>query len=297
MKEDHVHLDDRSNPTVTLLVVLGAAVATLALGVIPLAGVITYPLRLFTTFIHEAGHALAALMTFGDVHQLTVFPNTSGVTMTSGGWRLAISSAGYLGTTLFGVAMLLSARKTTSARTALGVTGLVVLVLTTLYAGQASVWPALGGAALGLGLLAGATVSQRATWARVAMVLFGLCSLGGVVSYLWFSGGLLTWVLGLGSAGLLLLAARYTGGDMSKFIAAFLGVQVSLAAVNDVFTLVGLSAFSSTHTDAQNMAHAYGLPPLVWAVGWSALSLLMVGAAVGFLLWEAARARRSGVSA
>ena len=70
--------------------------------------VLLYPLRLFITFVHESGHALAALLTGNQVASLAVSPNGEGVTMTTQNFFSAwvIDSAGYLGTAVFGAAML-----------------------------------------------------------------------------------------------------------------------------------------------------------------------------------------------
>lgn len=67
---------------------------------------LNWPLELFLTFIHEAGHATAALLTGGQVHGIVVSPNGAGVTTSSGGWRLLTVPAGYLGTVLFGALVL-----------------------------------------------------------------------------------------------------------------------------------------------------------------------------------------------
>ncbi len=72
-----------------------ASLLTLALWFIPFAGVITYPIRLLVTFIHETGHALAALATFGGVNRVALDWSGSGVTFTRGGLGFLISSAGY----------------------------------------------------------------------------------------------------------------------------------------------------------------------------------------------------------
>src|SRR6185436_8489603 len=93
-----------------------ASLLTLALWFIPFAGVITYPIRLFVTFIHEIGHALAALVTFGGVNRVALEWNGSGVTFTKGGCGLLISSAGYLTTTVYGSALLLMLRKQRNAK-------------------------------------------------------------------------------------------------------------------------------------------------------------------------------------
>jgi len=67
----------------------------------PLAA-FAYPLRLFVTFVHEAGHSLAALISGGQVQGFTVLPDGSGFAVTAGGNLALILPAGYLGAALFG---------------------------------------------------------------------------------------------------------------------------------------------------------------------------------------------------
>ena len=59
-----------------------ASLLTMALWFIPFAGLITYPIRLFVTYIHEIGHALAALVTLGGVNRVALDWSGSGVTFT-----------------------------------------------------------------------------------------------------------------------------------------------------------------------------------------------------------------------
>ena len=66
-----------------------------------------YPLRLFVTFVHEAGHALAALISGGQVQGFTVAANGSGYAVTAGGNIALILPAGYLGAALFGSLLFL----------------------------------------------------------------------------------------------------------------------------------------------------------------------------------------------
>ena len=65
-----------------------------------------YPLKLLVVFLHESGHALAAILTGGSVHSIRIDAHERGVTMTSGGWRLAVLSGGYLGSTILGALIL-----------------------------------------------------------------------------------------------------------------------------------------------------------------------------------------------
>ena len=65
-----------------------------------------YVLTLFVTFLHELGHAIAALLTGGHVISLQVNTDGSGVTTTSGGIRAIVEAGGYLGSIVFGNIML-----------------------------------------------------------------------------------------------------------------------------------------------------------------------------------------------
>src|ERR1044071_1534211 len=92
----------------TLLI---ATAISVALWFIPFAWVLTYPFQLFVTFIHEGGHALAAVLTGNSVRSLSVSLDTSGLTETltpqgSLFSQLFISSAGYIGAMAFGALLL-----------------------------------------------------------------------------------------------------------------------------------------------------------------------------------------------
>src|SRR5215510_3269869 len=128
-----------------------ASALTLALSFVPFAGVITYPIRLFVTFIHEAGHALAALVTFGGVKRISLEWSGSGLTFTQGGWGVLISSAGYLTTTVYGAALLLFLRRERNAKLAAVGTGGLLLLLTVLFGGNIVAW--LAGLGFGAGCL------------------------------------------------------------------------------------------------------------------------------------------------
>src|SRR5687767_6651255 len=111
-----------ARPQIKLLLI--ATIITIALWFIPYADYLVYPIRLFVTFIHEGSHALAALITGSSVQSLTVSSDGSGMVQTATtGWFSGIltSSAGYLGTTAFGVLLLLLIRRAFSARIVLAV--------------------------------------------------------------------------------------------------------------------------------------------------------------------------------
>jgi hypothetical protein len=124
----------------SLIFLLGASLLTLILWFIPLAWVLIYPLRLFVTFIHEGGHALAALFTFGSVEQLVIYANASGATYTRGGSAPVIASAGYLASTAYGASLLLLCRHGNNSKAVLTVTAALILALTGFYASDPFSW-------------------------------------------------------------------------------------------------------------------------------------------------------------
>jgi len=94
-----------------------------------------WPVRLFVTFVHEAGHSLAALLTGGQVLEFTVSPNGSGLATTTGGDPALILPAGYLGAALFGSALFFLASRNPKWTRGLSIfLGLSIIVLTVLYA-------------------------------------------------------------------------------------------------------------------------------------------------------------------
>ena len=61
-----------------------------------------YPIRLFVTVVHEGCHALMTVITGGRVLNITINPDTSGVTLSQGGMPFWIFMAGYLGAAMYG---------------------------------------------------------------------------------------------------------------------------------------------------------------------------------------------------
>lgn len=85
-----------------LLILLAALVLVFILWNIPQLDFVLYPFRLFVTYVHEAGHGTAALLTGGRFLGFEIFANGAGQAITAGGSRLLILPAGYLGAALFG---------------------------------------------------------------------------------------------------------------------------------------------------------------------------------------------------
>src|SRR4026208_1337476 len=120
---------DARPQAMTLLV---AATISVVLWFIPYAEVLTYPFRIFVTFIHEGGHAIAALLTGNSVASMSVATNASGETYTTYGGlfsEVLISSAGYIGAMSFGALLLVLIRKAIAARIVLLASGILIFAL------------------------------------------------------------------------------------------------------------------------------------------------------------------------
>lgn len=228
-----IHRDAR--PQATFL--LTAAALSILLWFIPFAEVLTYPFRLFVTFIHEGGHALAALVTGNSVESLSIATNASGETYTAQGGlfsQMLVSSAGYIGSMVYGVTLLVVIRRAVAARVVLIASAAFVFLLTIIYGVYK---PVVSGAAL------------------------------SAIPFTLLAGTLLT--LGL------LAVAKFANSRIATFFLSFLAVQCVLNALLDLKTVFFLSTpfGPSLPSDAVNMANATGIPALVWASVWIAVSL------------------------
>jgi hypothetical protein len=218
----------------TLLI---AATVSVVLWFIPYAEFLTYPFRIFVTFIHEGGHALAALLTGNSVASLSVATNASGETYTTQGGLISqvlISSAGYVGSMAFGALLLILIRKAVAARIVLASCGILIFGLTIIF-----------------GLFK--PIFSMSAWSGIPFTLFA----------------------GLFISASLILIAKFASAKVATFFVSFLAVQSVLNALFDLKTVFFLSApFGPTvPTDAVNMANATHIPAIFWTVIWIAFAL------------------------
>jgi hypothetical protein len=225
---------DARPQAMTLLI---AATISIVLSFIPYAEFLTYPFRIFVTFIHEGGHALAALLTGNSVASLSVATNASGETYTTQGGiisQVLISSAGYVGSMAFGALLLIMIRKAVAARIVLLACGILVFAMTMIF-----------------GFIK--PLFWVSAWSGIPFTL-----LAGLII----------------SVGLVLIA-KFAKARVASFFVSFLAVQCVLNALFDLKTLFSLSStFGPTaQTDALNMANATGIPAIFWTVLWIAFAL------------------------
>lgn len=228
-----------------LLLLLLATAITLVLWFIPFADYLVYPIRLFVTFIHESSHAIVAVLTGGSVQSLTIAADGSGeVYSASSGMigGLLTSSAGYLGTMVFGVLMLFLIRRSFSPNKILTALGIFVAVITVIF--------------------------------TIVSPVFNFLSLNATVSSIAF-----TAIAGTALAAGLIGLGVFAKARVASFAVAFLAVQCLLNAVLDLVNVFFINApfvGANIQTDAGNMAAATGIPGIVWVMIWMGISLVMI---------------------
>lgn len=112
------------------------------------------PLKVLVVFFHEASHALAAVLTGGEVLHLKLFPGQGGEVLSRGGNLFIILTAGYLGSLVIGAALFLLAAHTRYDRVWTGLLALGILLLAGLYVRQLYALAFTLAAVVGFGALA-----------------------------------------------------------------------------------------------------------------------------------------------
>lgn len=122
-----------------------ALLASLLLWNLPFGGVLIYPFKLLATWLHELSHGLAMIVTGTGFDRVVIYRDTSGLAYAQAGAgpfaAAVIAAAGYMGTPLWGAALLVvtpSARSARIAMLALGaLLGLSALTVVTAAPGDA----------------------------------------------------------------------------------------------------------------------------------------------------------------
>ncbi len=228
------------------MTLLAAALISIALWFIPYLEFLTYPFRIFVTFIHEGGHALAAVLTGNSVASLSVAMNASGETYTTQGGFISqffVSSAGYIGAMLFGALLLFLIRRAVAARMVLIGSAVLIVALTVIY----GIWSPL----------------TNGMWNRMS-------------AFTLLAGALLPLAL--------FAVAKFASPRVATFFVSFLAVQCVLNALLDLKNVFFLSTpfAPNVPTDAVNMQNATGVPAIFWAGLWIALSFVILTAAMRF---------------
>lgn len=222
-------------------VILLLVIASFVLPHIPFLNLIALPISSFTTIIHEMGHALACILTGGQVAGISIVSDGEGhggLTYCMGGIPFIYAQAGYITTALVGCAMIWAGRYPRLSK------GVLI--------------------AIGVAFAAASCTFMLETILR-----------GQILS------GFLSMLIGLGIGGAVVFLALKSNFYYANLLLLFLGVQTALNALNDDGTLImqALGFYGpGTWSDASNMASMTWIPAPVWALLWTvfAVGLLYV---------------------
>lgn len=278
-------MEGDSTPQIRWLLL--ATLAVLAISWVPFAGWLNYPFLVFSTFIHETAHALAAILTGGEVESISVNWNGSGITYTRGGIRSIILSAGYVGTALFGGTLLILSKKRKWVRPALLGCALLILIMTLFFAGSAANWFVILAiaATIIVVVVAYRTDRHRSLWLAAGSIVLAI-----LMAVLILTGSLSSWSIGIFSAASIIAVLRFASPSVSHFFLSLLAVLCSLNALEAIQSLWNLSLRTSCGTDAQMMSSLTGLPATLWAAVWGIQALIIL--AISLWLFASPRTRR-----
>lgn len=174
------------------------AVVSLVLAVVVVHGCLPpeldWPLEYLSTFLHEAGHALAALSSGGCVESFVVQPSGGGFARTDGGFLPLVFSGGYLGTTFAGCLLLFLNAWQRLRDKLLVLLGLIFLILGLGLGGNVFTMAyavTVGCALLGVGLSAWPTIQFHLV--TTLGVLIGTDAVADLASLVLTSLGLVAW--------------------------------------------------------------------------------------------------------
>ncbi|HBY95414.1 MAG: M50 family metallopeptidase [Ardenticatenaceae bacterium] len=186
------------------------------------------PLKLFVVLFHEISHGLAAILTGGSIERLRLFASEGGVAFTRGGNRFLILSAGYLGSSLWGAALLrLSAAGPGVRRGLLTAMGAALGLIALLYAHDLFTFGYVALAALTVILLALRAPTSWHHWVLYIVgsvsCLYAVVDIGTGI----LAGGPVAWIFGPRTLNDAAMLAELTG--IPAFVWGILWTGIAVA--------------------------------------------------------------------
>lgn len=203
--------------------------------------VVMKPLKIFTVFLHELGHAFMAFVFGYGIQGLRFNLNESGYTIVkSRGWfsSFMILNAGYLGSVLFAI-LILWLRRTGFRKYILGTAAIIMLAVAVRYAGI--------------------------SFALLYSVIFAVAV---ILVYMIQNENLYDWVVDI----LGISSAAYAIYDTF--------VDTILLQLNMQLGLLPGWASKQPVNDAVRLAQLTHIPAIVWGIIWLIIALLAVNAVV-----------------
>jgi hypothetical protein len=200
-----------------------AAALSLGVSLTPWGPILLYPFTLFTTWVHECGHAVATVLLGGTVASITVRSDTSGLTRSlmpaSTIAQAVVASAGYLTASVVGCLLLTASRVDRRAKPILWAIGVFMLVTLVLWIRNLFGAIVVAAWAVTLILLGGKRATQGIAGFAISLLAI-LVSLNAV-----FDIPVLFFVHGASDAATM---ARLTGAPAWMWAAAWMGISVFL---------------------------------------------------------------------
>lgn len=122
----------RIDPTAdqrTIIIVACVYIVVIAvLWNVPYLKIVLYPFKLIVVGLHEASHAIMGVLTGAKIESIKLEPNEGGATRMRGGIPWLTLPAGYIGSSLFGAAMIACAFDIRASKVMTIILGVVFLI-------------------------------------------------------------------------------------------------------------------------------------------------------------------------
>ena len=203
--------------------------------------VVIKPLKLFTVFLHELGHAFMAVIFGGGISEFKIHLNEGGHVITqSDGWlsSFMIANGGYMGSVLFAL-LILYLKRTAFKRYILGTAALLLLAVTIKFSGF--------------------------SFALLYSIIFA----GFVLMlYMVHNEKLIDWVIDV----IGISSVAYAIYDTF--------VDTVLLQINRTLSIIAGWRVEQPLTDAVQLARMTGIPAVIWGIIWLGIAILAVNASL-----------------
>jgi hypothetical protein len=162
-----------ASPQASRAVLLLSVCVTALLYAWPLGRTLSYPLVLLSTLAHELGHGVAALIAGGRFASFELYPDASGVALTSAQGRFAeafVAAGGLIGPSIAALIFFVVGKKPGGARLFLGLIGVLLAIALLLVVRAGFGWFFVAVLAATCFLIAWA---DSARWSQLVLVFGG----------------------------------------------------------------------------------------------------------------------------
>jgi hypothetical protein len=177
------------------LVLAGIALASILAWQTALGGLILYPFTILSTWFHEMGHGIGAMLTGNQFERLVIYADGSGVAQSLrpvDGFALTdalIAASGPLGPAVAGALLIASSRSAKATRIALTVLGAALILSTAIWVRSLVGWVVLPALGLAILTIAYKVSTQRQQFAIQFLGVQACISVWKQFGYLFSAGG------------------------------------------------------------------------------------------------------------